>query len=211
MCLGEWSPEILLLTQTPTPYIPLIFRQPFDTNGVLYYLATEEGKKPYVNPADSKVVAVQWSSIYRGKVSDFVSLRAPQSSGQFTHNYPNSFMAVDLGPRWSLVVNHYCLRNTTDLKHATKYTLTNWLLQGSNSPTHGDGGWVTLSAHENDTSLIPQIASTADWVVETPQIGYRRFRILQNGPCLGGNHHLNCGGIELYGKLYQSTAGVVSL
>ena len=109
-----------------------------------------------------------------------------------TLNYPESWLAVDLGEGRSLVVDHYCLRSDLNNRHK----LRNWELQGSlNGQT-----WQTLRAHQGDESLASQSMSTAAWPVNAGAQAFRHFRILQTGANSSGIHYLKCTGIELYGR-----------
>lgn len=137
----------------------------------------------------------------------YVSSIDPNAGENFTKNIPESWMKVDIGQSRNMVVNHYCLRNG-DNKYKS-FILRNWLFQGSHTGGDKVHEWVTLKRHSADGSLMENKESgediTADWSIEETEvsvIGYRYFRILQNGLNWGGNHVLACSGIELYGVLF---------
>ena len=119
-------------------------------------------------------------------------------------------MAVDLGERRSLVLDHYCLRSDGN----EKYKPRTWELQGSN-----DGqSWQTLRRHEEDDSLSDESMSIAAWPVDAGGQSFRCFRVLQTGAnSFEGDvddhgtvdddedenlHHLMLTGIELYGRAH---------
>ena len=183
--------------------IDLVFSAPFDTNGVLYYIATDGGKRAYSNPHAAGFVVASVSST----AATFSGMSIPEKFVAhahatpvlcFTKNVAHSWMAVDLGEGRALKANHYCLRSD---KHAY-YKLRNWELQGSN-----DGqSWTTLRRHANDTQLAMTAMSVAAWPIEqtAASIAYRHFRIQQYGQNSSGTDNLMCTGIELYGKMVRA-------
>lgn len=184
--------------------IECCFSSAFDTNGVLYHIATDGGTRPYANPHASGKVQASWSSCWNGEIKSFVQHSHAQPMYCYTKDKPNSWMAVDLGEGRSLLPNYYCLR--ADLHGTDKFKLRNWELQGSD-----DGAaWVTLRTHANDSALKGSMG-TAAWPVEGADRAYRHFRILQTGPNSQGPnssyfHNLICSGIELYGRLRGARA-----
>ena len=94
----------------------LIFTSSFDTNGVLYYLGTNQGTAPYRNPHEIGQVVADMSSSYSGKTQSTLC-RVVQNQPSFQTKTvtnvgrPNQWFSVDLGEGRSLVVDHYCLRH----------------------------------------------------------------------------------------------------
>jgi len=179
--------------------VELRFDSAFDTNGVLYHIGTEGGTTPYVNPHDAGRVVATASTFgpFGSRASRFVQHRHPEGGVyNITSNQPNSWMAVDLGERHSLVLTHYCLRSTR-----SPHKPRTWTLQGSN-----DGNeWTVLKSHTNDSSLAEQSNSEAAWPVEAAG-AYRHFRIRQTGWNSHHHHNLACSGIEIYGMLKTARA-----
>ena len=186
--------------------IDLVFSAPFDTNGVLYYIATDGGKRAYSNPHAAGLVVAYVSST----AATFSGMSIPEKFVAhahatpvfcFTKNVAHSWMAVDLGEGRALKAEHYCLRSDDN---SIDYRLRDWELQGSN-----DGQtWTMLRRHANDTQLAVTSMSEAAWSIEpiADGIAYRHFRIFQTGQNSGGTNHLMCAGIELYGKLTSARA-----
>ena len=174
------------------------FSAPFDTNGVLYHIATKGGTRPYVNPHEAGEVVSSTSSSSHRLYDDmrFVQHTHTEPVDNFTVNGESSWMAVDLGEGRSLVADYYCLRSDADSDGAGCW-MRNWELQGSND---GDE-WAVLRSHEDDGSLSSEAMSTAAWTVDAAGRAFRRFRILQTGPEAAGSHCLCCAGIELYGRI----------
>ena len=179
--------------------IELVFSSPFDTNGVLYHIATDGGKRAYSNPHEAGLVKVSSSSQEIGYYDDrrFVQHTHADLVYNLTCNEANSWMAVDLGEGRALRANHYCLRSDKMLRG---HKLRGWELQGSN-----DGqSWATLRRHADDASLGLAPMSVAAWPVEQGHVAYRHFRILQTHVNSARANLLLCAGIELYGKLQRA-------
>lgn len=166
----------------------------FDTNGVLYHLATEGGAWPYANPHATGRVVASMSSMAVGSADVFVQHAHPAPVCNYTDNTAGSWMAVDLGEGQALRVARYTLRNDNHGGHA----LRRWRLQGSADGT----SWTTLKTHADDAGLAPTAMSTASWPVEAAE-AFRHFRILQTGHNAACTHYfsLMCAGIELHGTL----------
>jgi hypothetical protein len=176
----------------------------FDEAGVLHHIATEGGKSAYINPHDAGRVVV---SVPNGSDAEEAGsfVQGPlEADSCRTANEPNSWIAVDLGTRRQLVVNHYALRGGT---YSRSWSLRNWELQGSEN---GTSSWTTLRRHDDERTLeaTPIQYPVAHWAVEGVTTPYRHFRILQHGlnsgaPGTAGDNELWCSGIELYGTLTE--------
>ena len=179
--------------------IELVFSSPFDTNGVLYHIATDGGKRAYSNPHEAGLVKVSSSSHDIGLCYDhcrFVQHTHARPVYNFTRHEANAWMAVDLGEGRALRANHYCLRSD---RNVGDHKLRGWELQGSNGQS-----WATLRQHADDASLGLESMSVAAWPVEQGHDAYRHFRILQTHLNSSGLNNLVCTGIELYGKLQRA-------
>ena len=180
--------------------LTFVFSSPFDTNGVLYHIATDGGKRAYSNPHEAGNVKVTVSKPFN---PTYGHMWKPRHFVQHTHGAPvdnvtaseaDSWMAVDLGEGRALIADHYCLRSDQN----PSYTLRHWDLQGSND----DQVWTTIRRHVNDTSLSIASMSVAAWPIDQAgdAIAYRHFRIQQTGNNSRGSKYLTCAGIELYGR-----------
>ena len=192
------------------------FESAFDTNGVLYDIGTCGGTTTYRNPHEAGQVVASASSFEPGygKPQAFVEHAVDLVDDPYQYNQTRSiaqsWMAVDLGERRSLVLDHYCLRSDGN----EKYKPRTWELQGSN-----DGqSWQTLRRHEEDDSLSDESMSIAAWPVDAGGQSFRCFRVLQTGAnSFEGDeddhgtvddaedenlHHLMLTGIELYGRAH---------
>ena len=174
----------------------------FDKSGVLHWIATDGGTKPYANPHGKPggVVAKMSSEGGNGSTpSRFVDHAQVEDGGNYTKDIPNSSMSVDLGEGRQLAPDYYCLRHGDSSVVAV---LQNWQLEGSNDDTT----WAILKTHAREgAALDKEPFCTASWPIQAPAAAagtpYRYFRILQTGQGTDGDDYLPCAGIELYGLL----------
>lgn len=176
--------------------------QPFDENGLVFFIGTQGNLSPFMNPHRMHSVG-QRSGIGASMSSvglfgsPYRFLNHKEKELNFTNNLPDSWMKMDIGSHRRMRVNHYCLRHGGS---GGADVLRIWELQASNTGSD----WICLKKHKYDQKLSKSSFSIADWAItETPQssVGYRYFRIVQTGQNSGWNSILNCGGIELYGVL----------
>jgi hypothetical protein len=182
-----------------------------DENGVIWHIATKGGTRLYCNPHKSGDVVASRSSdgVFGG--GDVGNLVGNISEINTTANKQNSWMAVDLGARRSLVVNHLCLRFGWSSTGSTIHFIKNFELQGSNDGTN----WDLIQRFENDNfnnkdpcpspKNFGKEQPWAHWNITAPNESHRQFRILQFGPNWGEGHVLALSGIELYGDLSEIT------
>lgn len=199
--------EVVQLPQRTGTLIHLQYTYDFDTNGVLYYIGTSGGTRPYVNPHLRGEVLAKWSSVGAGSVEYFVNHAYPSDEGSYTksrvrygYDFANEesceWMMVDLGVSRRLTANYYTLRHD---KNANIGYMRDWVLEGSNTARHGS--WYIIKSHTNDISLN-RPGKTCSWPLIDVKDGYRYFRVHLTGVNTELNHHLCCSGIELYGYLF---------
>eukprot|EP01045_Picozoa_sp_COSAG04_P004561 COSAG04_NODE_200_length_20490_cov_33.582021_2_plen_3075_part_00 len=188
-------PLICVPDGIPCPYAG----KPFSQGGVLYSIATEQGKKAWSNPhIDGKVVAAM-SSIGDSGTNDnghphkFVG--RSDDGYCYTSNERNQWFCVDLGEGRTVVPTYFCLRND----QAGSYPLRNWTLQGKTA--ENDADWVDIQRYSNDETLARVAYSVGAWPIEGEARAFRHFRIHQHGDNGNGSGHLMCCGFELYGQL----------
>jgi len=156
-CCSDWSwssvAKLGKYKKCVEHVIPFVPTEEF--NGVLYYIGTAGGSRPYVNPCESGDIAVEWSSIHNGEVANFVQ-HTYSKKWAYTKSEPYTWMLVDLGHRRSLIPTAYSLRHGYN---NNRYCLRNWELQGRGNPAAdgAEGGWVVLKAHVNNVSLTQGI------------------------------------------------------
>jgi hypothetical protein len=187
------------------------FKNINDENGVIWHIATKGNTRLYCNPHTFGDVVASRSSdgvFGGGYVGHLVGNISEINT---TANIQNSWMAVDLGTRRSLVINHLCLRFGWSSTGPTVHFIKNFELQGSNDGTN----WDLIKRFENDNfNEIDACPSPknfgkeqpwAHWAIEAPNKSYQQFRILQFGPNWGGEggNVLALSGIELYGDFSE--------
>ena len=193
------------------------YEHDFDRNGVFYWLGTSGKTQPYRNPHSAGFVWCIMSSIHLGHAFNVVE-RTSAHRPNYTKNQPYSTIEIDFGSRRLFLPNKYTIRHGSS---SPGHALRNWELQAKvgratdGSEDTGSGGmadcWITLSSHENDTSLSDAPNASCSWDVAVPPelreefftIGFRHFRILQTGPNSSANDCLFCCGVELYGILFE--------
>ena len=197
----------------------------FATNGVLYCLGTKGGTQSYQNPhqmPDGVVASVSSTlgcsthALSSEVAPQFVNHMAPNNT--LGRSYATGYldccpwMAVDLGPSRTLVLEGYAVRHGEDGLWCHKPFC--WFIQASNDAEN----WTTLKTHycgpwpDNgfDTNKF-------ELATDEHSLPYQHFRIYQPCPnctlcCCpfvgwlwGGPLTLMCAGIELYGELNQPT------
>ena len=168
----------------------------YDNNGVIYYLATAGGTRPWVNPHNAGVVKVVFSSIGNGSLALFVANKAPEYGHWCqTIHAPDSWMRVSLNGK-QVVPKGYVLSTDGNGPGGKGYLLRSWRLEGSLD----DSTWTTLREHTNDVTLT-QATPTGYWPVIGATSGFSHFRILHTGKNSNGFHHLMASSFEIYGDL----------
>lgn len=174
----------------PTPIANLTYSFDGDTNGLIYYLGTNDGTTGFVNPVDLKVIDVFSTPTPSAFAANNLFNRS--SSQSFYSNGENAYFGVDLKTK-KLAVNYYSLQgnNNSVSEHPR-----NWKLQGS----FDNATWEDVDQQINNTTI-----TAATWVSipVNSEIAYRYFRILLTGLNSANQHILCVGEWELYGKLFD--------
>ena len=201
---SDWSSSVTMRTPSrliPTQLHHLEYSQPFDDNGVLYWIGTNGKEQEYVNPYTSGNVNVTLSCKWYATDAAIYVENKPSRLIHDT-NYPCSWFQVDLGSERQLIPNHYCLRGYEKMKKILK----SWELQAKREEQEN---WTTLKNHHNDTKLTvtSQPYPIGSWSLPEIKQPYRYFRILQMDHQDKNANFLTCSGIELYGTLLQTEGG----
>lgn len=204
LCLGmksEWSSSVTMRTPSrliPTKLQHLEYSEPFDENGVLYWIGSNGKEREYINPYTSRDVNVtlscKWYATDAAVYVENKPLRLIHDA-----NYPCSWIEIDLGREKQLIPNHYCLRGFENMRKI----LISWELQGKREESET---WTTLKTHHKDTKIFPSLQSypVGSWSLPNIKQPYRYFRILQMDHKDKFANFLTCSGIELYGTLLQT-------
>jgi len=173
----------------------------FDKNGILYYLATEGGKKPYKNPATSGVVKLEIShkSLYSSDmVKDNIIDHFKATSTYWGGSCPQWF-SVDLGEKNLVKCTAYTLRH--GFSSYNSY-ICDWEFQGSTD----NKKWDVLHSEINPPFTKGYDTKTFKLPPQTKF--YRYFRVLQKGNYSmglgqsGGSPYLCISGFEIYGEKF---------
>eukprot|EP01083_Nonionella_stella_P287536 978778_1 len=191
---------IVVSFKTDQKYESFVYQSDFDTNGICYYLATNNNQRQWTNPADQGVIAVTSSGMSSGTHNKFLDREATLEN--FTNNTANQWFCVDFGAKLRIKPTAYTLRKDTynpvqsgNPKQAGY--IRNWNFEGSN-----DGNdWTAIKQHTNDASLTaPKQSHT--WTIADCTDSYQMFRIYLTAVDGAGWWHLMCQGFEIYGHLY---------
>eukprot|EP01083_Nonionella_stella_P119377 356793_1 len=175
-------------------YGPLYeYESDFDTNGIVYAIATHYGQTQWTNPAKQRLITIQSSGWTLGNVEDVLA-RPHVEGGCKTDYTPNAWLSFDFGAATKIKASHYTLRH-----HGGRgLALRNWNFEASNDGTN----WKALRQHENDTHLY-EFYDTHTWAIDANEY-YQMFRIFMTGKDSGSCWFLSCGGFEIYGHLIDS-------
>lgn len=194
------------LTPVESEDKPLYFKHAtdFDTNGALYYLATNAGADPYVNPSESGLVQVNLShpSVYNATMSKHnIIAHNPQKGNTFWGGTSPQWFVVDLRSK-RMKPTAYTLRHGFG---AANSFLRDWEFAAS----HDAQTWTTL--HSGTSTPFNKGFDTDTWEVATKDAEpFRYFRVLQRGnyymgPDSEGAPYMCIAGFELYGEMTTAT------
>lgn len=173
-----------------------------DQNGVIWFIATQHGSQPWVNPVLARRVEVKASSpasrytdpkaVVGGKFP-----RTNYAGPRYEDGQPVTWWMIDLGEAHQLSCNYYVIRHDDSMDF-----IRHWALQGSVDLRT----WVDLRRHTNDSS-IRKPGQYAAFPVSGPAASfpYRAFRVILTGPTASPTVPWNfcLSYFELYGYLYK--------
>lgn len=167
----------------------------FDSNGLMYYLATGLNTTTWANPETRGYVATHRSSNFPG-TSDNDSRCALSLYPVLCETNSDP-----LGAWWTLDMSEYVVQLTgyslRDGCNTTRTMLRYFVFYGS---VDGRVYSVIGDSHQNDRGILTPFGSYT-WIVPRTQ-AFRYFKVLQTDRNAGGTYFLSLSGIELYGTLY---------
>ena len=175
------------------------WEQDFDTNGVIWYIGTKGGGRPFQNPAaNGEIGVVACAGVHPRSSSHDAGCLVGRDATFFLTNddCQRAMITIDLKNR-RLCPSAYTLGH--GVRGSDSFALRNWMFEASD-----DGlTWTELARHINDKSL--GVASmTKTWPL-APGVGegyYQHFRVKMTSPCANSTSWSLClSGIELYGVL----------
>eukprot|EP01083_Nonionella_stella_P153532 493418_1 len=177
-------------------YAPLYeYKSDFDSNGIVYAIATRYGQTQWQNPAKQHLITIKSSPHCRwryGNIEDVLSrtnVKGDCCSDDRLHGRIN----IDFGAQKKIKPSHYTLRHDG----ANGYCLRTWNFEASNDGTN----WYVLRKHANDTNINSQYG-THTWTIDVEEY-YQMFRIQTTAQSSSSGRFwlLPCGGFEIYGHL----------
>ena len=177
----------------------LIYASDGDTNGLFYWLGTFYGATTWSNPTNtSRLLALALTT----ENGDIGQLADRQSSGFYTTNAPDRWLAWDLTAGHSIAISAYTLRvRGTDDFHI----LRNWVLEGTNAiGTFDTAGinaatWTAIDTRTNDATMTA-VNQYYTLTANGSNARYRYLRLRQTGLNSTSANYLTLGEIEFYGN-----------
>ncbi|KAL9649447.1 hypothetical protein ABK040_000686 [Willaertia magna] len=164
------------------------YEKDFDTNGILYWLGTSFGSETYINPIERKLVTLtSTANCEVGKLQDLISYEPCKCNlvSKVNTTITLCFETIMIMP------TKYSLRHTLSRDGEA---LRNWILSGSNDNIN----YIDLLVHTNDNSITLK-GQTASWDIDSNNIYFKYFRIIQNGNNSSNNNYFSLAGMEIYG------------
>jgi len=162
-----------------------------DTNGILYWFGTDQGRSNWTNPIAARRVIASCSNNWHGGTGDALAGRGHTNGG-----ICNTNSAVWFRMDFQLPIR---LSDYTAYRGGCHNPL-NWRLEGSSD----DGNsWTSVLHHLNDGGLRDSIS--ARWVISTDRF-FKSFRWISTGfDASGGTCQcLHLSSIDLYGQVRTS-------
>jgi hypothetical protein len=205
--------DIDLSTHDATDYVPtstlysflntrqrlkyFLFDKPFDKKGYLYYLATENFTKPWMNPHRKGIVRVNSATLNSGsQYNQYSEMVCHDTPGIFYTSETNQdgliWISISLVKCAPIRPTHYALRGGAS---GGAFALRNWDFEASHDGVH----WTALKKHINDTTLENDGLPGA-WAIDGCNHFYQHFRLVSTGPQQHPSHKMiGAGGFEIYG------------
>eukprot|EP01084_Bolivina_argentea_P060499 110532_1 len=176
-----------------------VFSSNFDTNGIVYGLATEWGNLSWQNPAISGKVIMRSSGVKNDSKPlsclvgrDAVRFILTEQAGAW---FSIDFLDLRICPT-NYSLKHYSSWNIEALR--------NWIFEGSIDGTK----WTTIKRHTADASLKTKSAAHT-WSVNCNSTYYfNQFRIRMTGVNDNNHNYLCCSGFEIYGSVKRGSAAI---
>lgn len=184
--------------ETSSPQLEFTYESDFDTNGILYYIATDSGMQEYVNPYESGKIKIEAQSGYynitgqscdsRNNLRDVVQREEDKVKSTVCCSSTGSganYFIIDLGEDISVYTTHVTLA----CAYSPNSYLNTFEYQGSN-----DGiTWATIAVVTSNSSVICNFDTKDD------NNDYFRFFKVQSK----NTSQLLMGGWEFYGRIQK--------
>jgi len=187
------------------------YQSDFDTNGILYWLGTHEGTKPYENPSKIGKVVLKSCEWILPDIHPIVDWNKNEQSYSKVHE-KEPWVEIHF-TKYRIIPSYYTLR--ADLNSSNGYTFRNWVFEGS---CNGGNTWVTLRTHIDDKSMAVRPFASSSWDIDktkSPNFGFQALRIRRTGPngrteisknASGADtSYMTMQGLEIYGDCVSDT------
>lgn len=163
-----------------------------DTNGLVYYLGTNNLTTTFSNPHPSKLSISASSNLSGGtSVPDILS-RLVGGNLYYSANVVNESITVTLVNN-TINLTHYSIRTRNDQNNNQ---LRSWKLQGSNN----NSTYVDLDIKTNNTTIVG-INTWHTFPIPSSTF-YKYIKLINTGVDSSGSNFFLCiGGLEFYGQL----------
>ena len=187
----RYTNQMNLLTQTQTEIIEFEPKDSF--NGIIQYLKTQS------NGQIEKEIDITASSIYDNSETRQPSnvIRYGDSFYSFySQDQPNNWLCFDF-KHWRIIPTDYTIKSYNVTQNYR--SLKSWAIEGSSDNL----SWIPIDTQENCAYLNGSLLTHTFHIEKQQNKEFRYIRIRSTGPCWTGEHYLNIGRFELYGKLIQ--------
>lgn len=169
------------------PSVDLFYDSDGDTNGVFYYLGTNEGVSgTYTNPYNVNLIAFEYKNSPFGEPNQLSDRAQTSSNALFSADSPEEYVIIDLTNK-ELQLNYYSLQKAQNL------FFLDWSFQGSVDKISWDILDTQSSTSSTSYAWESNPVSTSNY--------YRYFKMQMIGANSQGSNTLCISEIELYGKL----------
>lgn len=172
--------------------VSLTYSASGDTNGLIYYLGTNNLTEIFANPHTRGSITLTASSTLSPNPVSVLSNRVADEF--YTNTAANSWVKLKINAAFRLRPNYYTWRGRGSGSGAHPRS---WKLRAS----HDDINWIDLDTQTNNTSINATNAYFAG-AVSVAQTSYQYFQFILTGVDSSGSNYLTGNEWELYGDLF---------
>jgi len=163
---------------------------PYDNNGIVVYIGTDLGAKPFINPGESGLITVESLTI-RDNSKPITAITGRKSVRCVSEAFADQWFTVNFH-ELEICPTAYSLRHYLSWDYDA---LRSWDFEGFDGTQ-----WVLIRRHKKDKSLHKK-GMWVTWPLKGNQKYYSIFRLRMTGKNSRDRYHLACSGFEIYGRL----------
>jgi len=191
----------------------------FDTNGILYYLGTDEKRSAYKHPQERDMVECAPARIYSGNILQSFCHNTTYLFKEHHHivqnwHYIDDASMLDIFKKDLCMYIRFLHHSVNPVKYTMRHgypgghAMRSWNFEATNDSIQDaitKKTWVVLDERKDDNSISPTVlANTATFEIQNPNVrSYHTFRIRLTGPNSSQSNYLMMAGFEIYGTLYH--------